>query len=309
MPPEQIDVIYISGSGRSGSTLLERILNSSDGVFATGEIHCLWRLEFSAIVCSCGAPFAADAFWQDVLQRAEFTAATIAELQALEAAICRTGFLLRQRLSFARIQADARVQRFIHLHDRLFGAIAAAAGGTVVVDSSKAGPRAWLLASCGRARILHLHRNPRDVIASWRSIKFDPGLNAPMKRMPVSQAALDWLKSELMAAFLVRRGAAVWLDYTALCRAPRATVDRLVGQLGLRAPITPGWTAPDAFQPAGTYHSLNGNPDRFGAGPVQISERKPALSGTRLEQWHLRAVALAARCIGRLAMPWRWRRA
>lgn len=307
MPPEQINVIYISGSGRSGSTLLERILNSSDGVFATGEIHCLWRLDFSQIVCSCGAPFAEDAFWQDVLRRAEFTAATIAELRALEAAICRTGFLLRQRMSFATIQADARVQRFIHLHDRLFGAIAAAGGGTVVVDSSKAGPRAWLLASCGRARILHLHRDPRDVIASWRSIKFDPGLNAPMKRMPVTLAALDWLKSELMAAVLVRRGVAVRLDYAGLCRTPRATVDSVVGQLGLRARIAPGWTAPDAFQPADTYHSLNGNPDRFGAGPVQISERKPALPGSRLEQWQLCLIALAARWIGRLAMPWRLR--
>lgn len=174
--PALAKVIYITGSGRSGSTMLERILHSAAGTCAVGELHCLWRLPPARLTCSCGNAFAADTHWARILDAAGFDAATLAELRTLEATVCRTGFLARHRFSLAALAANPAVRRFRQLQFRLFDAIADMTGASVLVDSSKAGPRAWLLAGDERVGVVHLSRDPRDVLVSWRSVKFDPGL-------------------------------------------------------------------------------------------------------------------------------------
>ena len=60
-------VLLIGGAGRSGSTLLERMLDQVPGVVAVGELTDLWD---SALVrgerCGCGVPFAKCEFWSHV---------------------------------------------------------------------------------------------------------------------------------------------------------------------------------------------------------------------------------------------------
>ena len=65
--PEAPTVVYIGGFGRSGSTLLERILSSLDGTVALGEVVHLWKRGIGADErCGCGAPFSACGFWSEV---------------------------------------------------------------------------------------------------------------------------------------------------------------------------------------------------------------------------------------------------
>lgn len=273
-PDSPFTLVYISGSGRSGSTMLERILHSAPGVTALGEFHCLWRLGGESIRCACGTPFANDPFWQQVLARAGIGPAELGELQRLEQQVCRSAFLARKGFSLAALARDPAVQRFLALQGALFGAIAEVSGSRVLVDSSKAGPRAWLLALDPRVQFVHLHRDPADVLVSWRSAKFDPGLGTAMKRLPIRAAALDWWKVDRLAALLARRKTVTEVDYAALCAAPRAVISMLLNQLGLGAAGEPAWLGPDKVQPGADYHSLNGNPDRFDAGPLRIALRR-----------------------------------
>jgi len=266
-------VLYLSGSGRSGSTMLERILHSAPGVVAVGELHCLWRLTEHEIRCACTVPFPADPFWRDVLAHARIGLRDLAELRRLEALVCRTGYLARRRFSPERLRAEPEVQQFLALNRRLFDAIAAVSGATLLVDSSKAGPRAWLLALDHAVHIAHLHRDPADVRVSWRSVKFDPGLGTPMKRMPILAAAADWWKVDRLARRLARHRSIAWIDYRSLCDSPREILASLFALLRLRLPAEPAWIAPDAVMPGPDYHSLNGNPDRFDPGPLRIARR------------------------------------
>jgi hypothetical protein len=294
-------IVYISGSGRSGSTLLERIFHSAPGVAAVGEFHCLWRMAADEIACACGKPFHDDAFWAAVRERAGFDTAMAAELRELESRVCRTAYIARHGFSLARLGSDPGVMRFLELQDRLFGAIADESGAHTVVDSSKAGPRAWLLACLANARLIHLYRDPEDVIASWRSRKFDPGLGTPMARPSISSAAVDWLKAELLARRLETRRPIVRMDYADLCRAPRDEFGRVSAKLDLPEGPAPQWTGPDSFLQGDCYHSLNGNPDRFERGPVKISFRRPARDAApRRERL---AINAAARLLKQLAPP------
>lgn len=266
-------IIYISGSGRSGSTLLERILNSSNDFFSLGELHCLWRLPFNEITCSCGAAFSDDPFWKDILDRARITNREIAKLRRLEDEVCRTPFLAGRGYALDAVRQDDRVRQFLALQSRIFDAISDATGASFLVDSSKAGPRAWLLACDPRVRVLHLYRDPGDVIASWRSAKFDKGLNRDMQRLSVRQAAIDWGKVEYLVKKLARQARMVKIDYQQLCEAPSKVVDAALNEL-LETGFSPfDWIDEHKFVPAANYHSLNGNPDRFSSGPVHISAR------------------------------------
>ena len=225
------------------------------------------------MTCSCGKPLGEDLFWREVLTQASFDAATLAEMRQLEASVCRSGFLAQNRFSQQAISANPGVQRFLDLQFRLYEAIAGTSDSAVLVDSSKAGPRAWLLACDPRVRILHIYRDPADVIASWRSTKFDPGMGQAMKRLPVSAAALDWWKVEQLVRQLARVHPVSGMDYRAFCADPQHVLAVLLRELRLDGDVCPNWTASDKITERDSYHSLNGNPDRFARGSIRITAR------------------------------------
>ncbi|MGL6044549.1 MAG: hypothetical protein ACRC1J_11550, partial [Sandaracinobacteroides sp.] len=137
----------MSGSGRSGSTMVERVLHASPRFQGLGEFHCLWRLPEHAITCSCGTNFARDDFWQAALAEAGVSAATLADLRRLEGVVARSGYIAKHRFSLDRLAAQGDVRDFLAPQLALMRAVARLGGRSVMVDSSKAGPRAWLMAT------------------------------------------------------------------------------------------------------------------------------------------------------------------
>jgi len=62
-------IIYIAGYGRSGSTLLERILNCNKRVFALGEVsNLLCLINDKDSLCSCGRYIYQCEFWSNVIR-------------------------------------------------------------------------------------------------------------------------------------------------------------------------------------------------------------------------------------------------
>src|SRR6266516_3342272 len=92
-------VVYIAGLGRSGSTLLERLLGELPGVCAVGEVVHMWR---RSIVdderCGCGEPFARCGFWRGVGEAAfgGWAAVAVCRVAQLGAAGDRHSFAPRR---------------------------------------------------------------------------------------------------------------------------------------------------------------------------------------------------------------------
>ena len=71
-------VLYIAGTGRSGSTVLAAILGEVEGVFAAGEVRYLWQRGLvEGRLCGCGVPVAECPLWSAVLATVEASGSTL----------------------------------------------------------------------------------------------------------------------------------------------------------------------------------------------------------------------------------------
>src|ERR1017187_271195 len=69
--PAVTTVLYIAGTGRSGSTLLASVLGEVEGVFAAGEVRYLWQRGLvEGRLCGCGVPVRECPSWGAILEAA-----------------------------------------------------------------------------------------------------------------------------------------------------------------------------------------------------------------------------------------------
>lgn len=265
------ELVYIVGSGRSGSTVIERVLNTASGMTGVGELHALWRLPMTSLLCACGAPVADCTFWQAALGEAGIGPKALRRLAELETSVVRTPYLALLRFDPAGIRADPRLAEFIDLNRRLFAGLQQAAGGGAILDSSKAGPRAWVLQAGLQPLFLHVHRRASDVITSWRRPKHDPSTGGLMRQPSVASAALDWVKAEQAARALSRVARLRRIDHARFALAPRPTLQAALD------PEYPGlvdrlpWIDATHLANDAPFHSVLGNPDRFNPGVIHIA--------------------------------------
>ena len=80
-----VEVLYIGGSGRSGSTILDSILGQFEGFMSVGEVRFIWKRGLiDDRLCSCGEAFSDCPFWTEVLDRAFGGASGIDPARILE---------------------------------------------------------------------------------------------------------------------------------------------------------------------------------------------------------------------------------
>ncbi len=289
-------MIYSMGSGRSGSTVIERVLSSSPDVIAVGEIHALWRMATADLVCSCGQPVDICEFWQAVFETADMDQSRMDRLKTLENAVVRNRYLAGRRFDLRRLATDPQITEMRGHQSRLFAAIRAVSGRPVVLDSSKAGPRGWLMAGLVDCQILHVTRDPADVMASWRRRKFDPSRGGDMIRPTVLRSAWDWAKVEHSARMLARQRAVTRISYAQFAATPRDTITNVLRQNLPDIAEMIDWQSDTSVSPPTMYHSVLGNPDRFDRGAIEVRPSHSALPNLpRVEQITIGAVAAVLR--------------
>jgi hypothetical protein len=268
MSPQR--VLYVAGTGRSGSTLLARILDRADGVFAAGELRYMWqRGLLEDRLCGCGQPFSACEFWGEVLGRA-FGGRDGVDAHEVMAAQ-RTLTRLRHVPRLLAGRQPSAPDTYLGQLSRLYRAVGEVSGCELVVDSSKLPSYGYVLGAAPDldVRIVHLVRDPRGTAYSWTRGKAQTDRDGAMQRMSVLKSSSLWLAWNATAPRLFRDPARYYVvRYEDLVAVPREVVDDILsfaGHTGDGAPFVGERTVSLARS-----HTVAGNPNRLEAGPVEL---------------------------------------
>ena len=268
-------VLYLGGLGRSGTTLVERLLGELPSVCALGEVVHLWQRDLlDDERCGCGARFSACTFWRRVGERAfnGWTNVNVARVHALRDAVERTRHI--PRLANAQ-QAPDQVREYAGYYARVYAAAAEVSGARVVVDSSKHSALAHVLrwADDVDLRVVHVVRDARGVAYSWTKTVARPETDGAqdMTRYSPGRSALLWNAHNAAFGLLARRGVAVRrIRYEQFLADPRTALR----ELSAYAEIPVSESDLD-FLGAGhadlrVGHSAAGNPMRFTVGRLPL---------------------------------------
>lgn len=276
--PHRQTVLFIGGLGRSGSTLIESLLNELPQTLAVGETIHLWeRGVRNQERCACGEPFAQCAHWAAVGQEAfgGWDQVNLDEVIDLRWSIDRSRRLPTIAYHHLRGGADPREARYLdHLRSVLLGAATVAARETgtrpaVLLESSKHLSTAALLAldPALDVRVLHLVRDPRGVAYSWTKEVARPETEGEL--MPIyrpSRTALRWVTDNLGFELLARRVPTLTLRYEDFLVDPASSLLAITDLAGLdRGEVDLGFLDGNRAEVSTPLHSVAGNPMRFGS--------------------------------------------
>ena len=278
--PDRTDgwrVLYVGGWGRSGSTLLDRMLGQVPKVISVGEVREIFQRGcVENRLCGCGVHFLDCSFWSAVGDRAfggwskvdsEDVVAAWRRVDRPWVAPALVGPRLPTRLA-------REVDAYTDILARLYGAIAAVSEGSLIVDSSKLPSYALLLdrALPGRVRAVHLVRDSRGVVFSWqKQVARTDGGGDSMHRYGALAAAVRYDVYNGTAQLLDRAGVpTIRARYEDLVADPVGAISDMLDFSGHAVPAEQlDYLRGDTVQLAAN-HSVDGNPMRFDTGAVPL---------------------------------------
>ena len=300
-------LVYIAGSGHSGSTLLDRLLGSQPNISALGEIHRyslgLNRFE-TPFSCDCGLALKDCAFWREVTESLQNKTGLSADVfktvfkttdhTTLQQQSGEKYFNAQQSYRFIPARADKYLLSMVPtkiapIADKLnllgqnlqyarnshmvFDAVREITDKEVIIDSTKNSlrMRALYLTSNVPMKIIFLKRDGRAVV------------NSRMKRqnISVSKATRIWLQENKKVEFVLRRMSGVPVyraNYEDLCRDSDAEIGKILEFIG--EPVNVPKLGLER-------HAIGGNPSRLdGKLTVTLDESwKKNLSETDINEY------------------------
>lgn len=280
---DPVRLLIVGGIGRSGSTLLDRLLGQLPGHVSVGELGVrLWDRSLSRNwPCGCGKPFRSCPFWTAVGEHAfgGWDTLDLTEVIRLQRAVNQTQkvpMLLAPRLVPGFSTA---LDRYLEYLTRVYAAIRTVSGARVVVDSSTEPAVPYLLRH-SRAldvRLAHVVRDPRGVAYSWTKKKPNraelggDGKPAFMPTIKPRKVARRWMTINGLITPLPRLGVPVIrLRYEDVVTRPAEELTRVAHLLGEDlSPQDLPFVRPTEVE-LHEAHTASGNPNRFDSGWVTL---------------------------------------
>lgn len=298
-------VIYIAGTGRSGSTLLASLLGEVDGVFSAGEVRYLWQRGLAeSRLCGCGVPVRECPIWSRVLAESGHLDSPEPG-RGVVSLLKRTGRIrnlpailagsLRPELDPARSKSAAPGRAAL---GDVYAAIAHVTGCRVIVDSSKLPAYANVLSATPGVdlRVVHLIRDPRGAAHSWASRKPlpDGAARTHMEQIGPVKSAVLWDVWNLAGGLLFGGppDRYVRIRYEDFMVDPQASLRLILAMVGKEDAPMPFVAGDQAVMTPN--HSVAGNPDRLKNGVIRIRQD---------DRWRTSMARRDQRLVGMLTLP------
>jgi hypothetical protein len=260
----RLQILYVAGVPRTGSTVLGLLLGEvSDAIFV-GELNFFWRRFAQGELCSCRRPLPRCPFWSAVVTEAygNLTPAQAVRMAELERRVLRRQFALGLAPAAWRPRSASAVGVMLSERAQLYHSIGSLTGATWIVDAGKEPVFGSFLARVDGAEIgtIHLVRDPRGVAFSWQKLVPSDSEPRDMPRKAPARTAVDWVLQNTMVQLGMRRLSSTYVRvrYEELVTRPEHVLREIsrATSLAMAAPTR----APGPRGNPGDHHLVAGNP-------------------------------------------------
>lgn len=273
-------VIYIGGHGRSGTTIVERVLSEITGGLAAGEIHRFWAYGLGRDWrCSCGERLRDCEFWAPVLQQS-FSESGCSEEDVLEAwkTVARPKSLISlwyPHLRSARFQR--RLSSYTSFLSTLYRTAAVQSGKRIIVDSSGSPLHGYIVSGLKEVEVamIHLVRDARAVAYSNRKSKPNPSTpnsDGVMKKKSTIRVSMTWLAyNKMFESLKCKFDYGKTVRYEHLFDRPKNRFEKLASDIAEDVLVDECFTSQYSIE-VDRSHSGQGNPIRYEQGIIRLEK-------------------------------------
>ena len=211
-------LVYIGGIGHCGSTILNLLLNESDGVFGAGQLADFYnRTNFN---CSCGKNVSECEIWERVI-----SLLVPSELSGLD----KLGLLpVKERRFFKFLFKSNIVKSYVELHDTLLEKISEVSKAEIIIDSSKNLSRGIALLNHSKYDVyfIHLIRDIRGFVNSMNRTylsEYKKKAQLTTRNKRIFRPAIEWYIKNTICSLLIKQIAGMHymsLTYESLLGSP-----------------------------------------------------------------------------------------
>jgi hypothetical protein len=269
-------VVFIAGTGRCGSTLLDLALSQLPNTTSVGELRYFWsRGICQNRVCGSGVPFLEDDNWKTIVKQlyGESYMEDAADFSALE-----KRNRIRHMLGIKSSNKVANLQKLVNPYSdelaRVLKEISKQFGTDIIIDSSKMPLHGLALSQIKGIdlKIIHLVRDRNAVVHSWDNSKYDKGKGGMMKTQSIKKAAIEWVLINRWIERYLGSGTLPYLklnysDFTSNPVSKMKEILSFIDEDVTNNPINKN----KSFVATATA-SISGNPMRFSEGPTFIKD-------------------------------------
>ena len=270
MNENRIKVLYIAGMSRSGSTILSNILAEIDGFCNAGELIDIWdRGIASDGKCGCGVKISKCEIWRPVLDKAfgNQSQIDIQKMVNLRDNACHARYVPWLMLNKgAKLKLKTHLDEYLRNLENLYRAIQSVTDSRIIVDSSKNIGYAHLLTMIPVIDLyfVHLIRDPRAVVFSWRRKKED------WWQTSLLWSSVLWNVRNIVSEIFRKKlaGNYMRLYYEDFIAKPKIAVKSILELVKENPKHLPFVTEQDVE--LGLNHTIFGNPNRFQRGVTRL---------------------------------------
>jgi len=271
---KKLQVVYVAGAGRSGSTVLDRILGTIPGAVSTNELNRIWVDGFEDNKhCACGHSFRECPFWRQVVAEAfgDWQNFDPTRMKNIWTTVDHSRHFLQLLSPVKNAAFKKRLAEYQEAQRRLYFAIAGISGAEIIVDSSKIPSGALILKGIPglEVHVIHLVRDARACVYAWQKKKQNAKSGVALRQYTPMRTIMFWMMRNTFASLLATQLPYVRVRYEDLMKNPHHELQRLLDRLAPFAGKRLRF-ATDAAIALPEYHSISGNPDRFSSGVTSL---------------------------------------